>query len=157
MKIPFRILSLAVALGTATALVSCGGGDNNAGPFAFSTAGPERYARIDRMGQPAVGTALLSIPPSILLMFPIGGIAYELQRFLARFVDHPLAQILLAPGFLVQRITTAEPTDDQVEIALVALRQALANEAAAPVAVPVTEPSVRTFPSFAAFATEHGL
>jgi hypothetical protein len=60
MKIPFRILSLAVALGTATALVSCGGGDNNAGPFAFSTAGPERYARIDRMGQPAVGTALLS-------------------------------------------------------------------------------------------------
>ena len=103
-----------------------------------------------------LGTALLSIPPSILLMFPIGGIAYELQRFLARFVDHPLAQILLAPGFLVQRITTAEPTDDQVEIALVALRQALTNEATAPAPV-VTEPSVRTFPSFAAFATEQGL
>jgi uncharacterized protein YqhQ len=102
-------------------------------------------------------TILASIAISIPLMFPIAGVAYELQRIGARFADHPLAQIFLAPGFLVQRITTAEPTDDQVEIALVALRQALANEAAAPVAVPVTEPSVRTFPSFAAFATEHGL
>lgn len=103
-----------------------------------------------------LGTTLASIPISIALMFPIGGIAYELQRFLARFVDHPLAKVLLGPGYLVQRITTAEPTDDQVEIALVALRQALANEAAAPAPAPV-EPTVRTFPSFAAFATEQGL
>ena len=101
-------------------------------------------------------TMLASIPISIALMFPIGGIAYELQRFLARFVDHPVAQILLGPGYLVQRITTAEPTDDQVEIALVALRSALENEAAAPTPA-ATEPVVHTFPSFAAFATEHGM
>lgn len=100
---------------------------------------------------------LASIAISIPLMFPIAGVAYELQRLGARFVDNPLAQVFLAPGFLVQRITTAEPTDDQVEIALVALQRALANEQALPAAVPVdAEPVVRRYPSFAAFATEHG-
>jgi uncharacterized protein YqhQ len=102
-------------------------------------------------------TIAASIAISIPLMFPIAGIAYELQRLGARYADHPIARVFLAPGFLVQRITTAEPTDDQVEIALVALRQAIANEAAAPSAAPLAGASVRTFPSFAAFATEHGL
>ncbi len=57
-----RTFALALAMGLASALVACGGGggDDSAGAYAFSTAGPERYARIDRMGQPAVGTALLS-------------------------------------------------------------------------------------------------
>jgi uncharacterized protein YqhQ len=98
-----------------------------------------------------------SIVVSIPLMFPIAGFAYELQRLGARFADNPLAQVFLAPGFLVQRITTAEPTDDQVEIALVALQSALENERAlAPEATPVVDPVVTRYPSFAAFATEHG-
>lgn len=50
---------LAAALAVAASLGSCGGGTSD-DPFVFLTAGPERYARIDRMGQPAVGTALLS-------------------------------------------------------------------------------------------------
>lgn len=56
----YRTFALALAMGLASALVACGGGggDDSAGAYAFSTAGPERYARIDRMGQPAVGTAL---------------------------------------------------------------------------------------------------
>ncbi len=42
-------------------LAACGGGGSDGvGPFAFATATPDRYARIDRMGQPALGTALLS-------------------------------------------------------------------------------------------------
>ena len=60
MKISFRTLSMATAIGMVAALASCGGGDGGDDPYAFSTAGPERYARIDRMGQPAAGTALLS-------------------------------------------------------------------------------------------------
>ena len=57
----FRFLSMVSTLGIAAALGSCGGGGgDSSSPFAFSTAGPERFARIDRMGQPAVGTALLS-------------------------------------------------------------------------------------------------
>ena len=103
-----------------------------------------------------LGTVLASIVISVPLMFPIAGVAYELQRLGARYVDHPIAKIFLAPGYLVQRITTAEPSDDQVEIALVALQQALANEAAQPMPA-ASEPVVRTFPSFAAFATEQGI
>ena len=58
---PSRILYVLLAMSIAAALGSCGGGgDDNADAFVFSTAGPERYVRIDRMGQPAVGTALLS-------------------------------------------------------------------------------------------------
>lgn len=99
-------------------------------------------------------TMLASIALSIPLLPPIAGVAYELQRLGARYADHPVAQVFLAPGYLVQRITTAEPTDDQVEVAMVALARALAREAeesAAPAAVSAA-PVVQTFPSFAAFA-----
>jgi len=51
-------------LASVLALVSCGGGGGEGGAtgdaFVFSTATPDRYARVDRMGQPALGTALLS-------------------------------------------------------------------------------------------------
>ncbi len=80
-----------------------------------------------------------SIAVSIPLLFPIAGVSYELQRLSARFVDNPLAKIFLVPGYLVQGLSTAEPSDDQVEIALAALRVTLAREAApaAPEAVTV--------------------
>ncbi|MEZ4392868.1 MAG: DUF1385 domain-containing protein [Polyangiales bacterium] len=100
---------------------------------------------------------LASIAVSVPLMFPIAGFAYELQRLGARYADHPIAQVFLAPGYLVQRITTAEPTDDQVEIALVALQSALENERAlAPSSQPEVEPVVTRYPDFASFATAHG-
>ena len=61
MRISPRTCALLATLALVAALGSCGGGgsggDNN---FVFSTAVPERYVRVDRMGQPAVGTALLS-------------------------------------------------------------------------------------------------
>ncbi len=99
-------------------------------------------------------TMIASIFLSIPLLPPIAGVAYELQRLGARYADHPLAQLFLGPGFLVQRITTAEPTDDQVEVAMVALSRALAREAetAASSEAPSDQPLVQTFPSYAAFA-----
>lgn len=101
------------------------------------------------------GTVLASIFVSIPLMVPIAGVSYELQRLGARYVDHPLAQFFLAPGFLVQRISTAEPTDDQVEIAFVALRTALAHDTQ-PAEQTAPEPVIKSFPSFAVFASETG-
>jgi uncharacterized protein YqhQ len=55
----------------------------------------------------------------------IAAVTFELQRFLARYAASGPLRILLAPGFLVQRITTAEPTDDQLEVALASLRATL--------------------------------
>ena len=48
-----------LALGAAAMLGGCGGDSNN-DSFAFSTAAPERYLRVDRTAQPGLATALLS-------------------------------------------------------------------------------------------------
>lgn len=73
-----------------------------------------------------------------LPLFPfIAGITYELQRFFARYCSTGPLRVLLWPGFLVQKITTAPPEDDQLEVALASLRSALAN---AKVALPTTHP-----------------
>jgi len=46
------------------ALGSCGGGGGGSGEFVFSTLADDRYVRIDRMGQPALASALLSRSPA---------------------------------------------------------------------------------------------
>jgi uncharacterized protein YqhQ len=51
----------------------------------------------------------------------IAAITFELQRLLARFAKKGPLRVLLWPGFLVQKITTIEPDDAQLEVALAAL------------------------------------
>jgi uncharacterized protein YqhQ len=66
---------------------------------------------------------LLKLP-----LFPvIAGFTFELQRVFARYCTTGPLQVLLWPGFLVQKITTAEPDDAQLEVALASLRSALAR------------------------------
>ena len=55
----------------------------------------------------------------------ISGISFELLKLSGRKRNHPLTKILIAPGLWLQRITTREPSDDQLEVALVALHCAL--------------------------------
>jgi uncharacterized protein YqhQ len=57
----------------------------------------------------------------------LAAITFEIQRALARWGKGPL-RLLLWPGFLVQKITTIEPDDAQLEVALAALRSALRRE-----------------------------
>ncbi len=63
----------------------------------------------------------------ILLMAPIAGISYEMIR-LGERVDNILLRMLLAPGIWLQKLTTREPQDDQIEVALEALKQTLEKE-----------------------------
>jgi uncharacterized protein YqhQ len=66
---------------------------------------------------------------SRLLMIPlIAGVAYELIRLAGRFRQNLLLTVLVYPGMLLQRLTTAEPKDDQIEVALVSLRTVLEDE-----------------------------
>ncbi|HLK41561.1 MAG TPA: DUF1385 domain-containing protein [Polyangiaceae bacterium] len=53
------------------------------------------------------------------------GVTFELQRVLARYCSTGPLRTLLWPGFLVQRVTTAPPDDDQLEVALASLRVTL--------------------------------
>ena len=55
----------------------------------------------------------------------ISGISFELLKLSGKKRNHPLTRILIAPGLWLQRITTREPSDDQLEVALVALHCAL--------------------------------
>jgi uncharacterized protein YqhQ len=55
----------------------------------------------------------------------IAAVTFELQRFLARYCTTGPLRALLWPGFVVQKITTAEPDDRQLEVALASLRVTL--------------------------------
>ena len=55
----------------------------------------------------------------------IGGISYEIIRLSSKKWGSAIARFLVAPGLWMQKITTQAPSDDQLEVALVALKAAL--------------------------------
>jgi len=64
----------------------------------------------------------------ILLLLPIAGVTYELQRLSANYHHLGWVRVLAAPGLLVQRLTTREPDTQQLEVAVAALSGALELE-----------------------------
>jgi uncharacterized protein YqhQ len=58
----------------------------------------------------------------------IAGLTFEIQRIFARYCTTGPLRAVLWPGFLVQKITTIEPDDDQLEVALASLRATLFRE-----------------------------
>jgi uncharacterized protein YqhQ len=64
----------------------------------------------------------------ILLLPVIAGLAYELIRFAGKHTDSKVVMTLLAPGLWLQRLTTREPTLDQIEVSVRALREVLKLE-----------------------------
>jgi uncharacterized protein YqhQ len=63
-------------------------------------------------------------------MFPVAGLSYEAIKLSARYQRNPLVRGIVAPGLWLQRLTTREPTDDQLEVSLLALRKTLWRERA---------------------------
>jgi uncharacterized protein YqhQ len=68
------------------------------------------------------------ITSRILLLPVIAGIAYELIRFAGKHTDNRFLMTLLAPGLWLQRLTTREPTLDQLEVSIRALTDVLKRE-----------------------------
>ena len=68
----------------------------------------------------------------VVLIPLIAGLAYEVIRFSARHLDSAACRTLITPGLWLQRITTKEPDDAQLEVALVALKTALAYDVIEP-------------------------
>jgi uncharacterized protein YqhQ len=64
----------------------------------------------------------------IVLIPVIAAVGYELLRFGARHRSNPIVKAIMWPGILVQMITTKRPTDDQIEVAIVSMEQALAAD-----------------------------
>ncbi len=61
----------------------------------------------------------------LLLLPVIAGISYEIIRFTGRKRDLKWVQILSWPGLMLQKITTKEPTDDQIETAIAAMKKVI--------------------------------
>jgi uncharacterized protein YqhQ len=70
-------------------------------------------------------TPLVMIASRILLIPVIASIGYELLRLGARYRSNPVVKVIMWPGILVQKITTKQPTDDMIEIAIVSLEEAI--------------------------------
>jgi uncharacterized protein YqhQ len=68
------------------------------------------------------------IASRILLLPLIAGLAYELIRFAGKHTGNRIVLTVLAPGLWLQRLTTREPTLDQLEVSIRALREVLALE-----------------------------
>ncbi|MDR0238673.1 MAG: DUF1385 domain-containing protein [Deltaproteobacteria bacterium] len=76
----------------------------------------------------------------LLLMIPISALAYELIRYAAGLGDTWIGTVLRAPGMLLQMLTTYEPDQEQIEVAVVALAEALGEEAPERLRAPIYQP-----------------
>ena len=73
-------------------------------------------------------TILFTIASRLILIPVIAAISYELLRFGARHRASALVRVFFEPGIWVQKITTKQPTDEMIEVAIVSMEQALAAD-----------------------------
>ena len=71
---------------------------------------------------------ILEILVRIALIPLIAGCSYEVLKLLAKF-DNPFVRVLKAPGLGLQRLTTREPDEGMIEVAIAAFNEAMALEA----------------------------
>ncbi|MBR4287900.1 MAG: DUF1385 domain-containing protein [Clostridia bacterium] len=94
-----------------------------------------------------------------LLLLPVTmGLGYEIIRYAGRH-DNAFIRFITAPGLWIQRITTKEPSDDMIEVAIVALKSALPEEFTEEevfqgIAVPETETDTEPLPEESETVTE---
>ena len=74
--------------------------------------------------------SLLQASVKIPMMIPIAGLSYEFIKWAGRQKESPMLKFMSIPGQLVQKLTTIEPDDEQLEVALVSLKRALEHEGA---------------------------
>ncbi len=71
---------------------------------------------------------LLQASVKIPMMIPIAGLSYEFIKWAGRQKESRFLKFMSIPGQLVQKLTTIEPDDEQLEVALVSLKRALQRE-----------------------------
>lgn len=75
----------------------------------------------------SVADAFIKLAVKLLFLPVVAGISYEILKFLAKS-DCLLFRILRAPGMLLQKLTTKQPTDDMLEVSLTAFKTVLAMD-----------------------------
>lgn len=72
---------------------------------------------------------LVRILLKLLLLPLVMGLCFELIQLAGRYSENPIMKAVSAPGLWIQRLTTREPDDMQLEVAIAALNEVLAVEA----------------------------
>jgi len=80
-------------------------------------------------GNPVLWLKILS---RLLLLPVVAGVSYEVLRFSGTHFERGWVRALTKPGLWLQRLTTAEPDEDMLEVALAALRSVLGEEETRP-------------------------
>lgn len=81
---------------------------------------------------PKTAPFLVKLGGRLLLVPVVAGVSYEVLRLTAKRRAAPLFAALVFPGLMLQKITTQEPTDDMLEVAIVALEEALREDGLLP-------------------------
>ncbi|MGZ7032304.1 MAG: DUF1385 domain-containing protein [Thermoanaerobaculia bacterium] len=81
---------------------------------------------------PSTAPFVVKFGARVVLIPLIAGLAYEVIRFSARHLKNPVCRLLIKPGLWLQKITTKEPDDKQLEVALMAQREALLYDVVEP-------------------------
>jgi len=88
------------------------------------------YALIDTLFLLIFGWISLPVRVAFhLLLLPVvAAVGYECLKLAARHQEHPLARLLSRPGLWLQRLTTQPPSDEQLEVAILALKTAFGEQ-----------------------------
>lgn len=82
---------------------------------------------------------LWRISSRILLMPLVAGISYEIIKLAGRYQDNLILKAISAPGMMLQKLTTREPDDQQVEVAITALQHVIEDPVVVQVSVCTVE------------------
>jgi uncharacterized protein YqhQ len=88
------------------------------------------------LGKPSSGilsTIIWRVASRVVLLPVIAGISYELIRLAGKFSRFKIINIIFYPGLLLQRITTREPDDSQIEVAVSSFKEVLTAEQNEPI------------------------
>jgi len=69
-----------------------------------------------------------AVASRVIVIPLVAGLAFEFIMWSARNQHNPVVKALVWPGLQLQKLTTREPTDDMVEVAMASLKQVLAKE-----------------------------
>jgi uncharacterized protein YqhQ len=84
---------------------------------------------------------LVDLVARLALIIPVASISYEVLRFGAAHETNPVMRLFVAPGLILQRITTRRPEPAMIEVAVASLQEALAGDAEAAGAAPAPSSS----------------
>jgi uncharacterized protein YqhQ len=77
----------------------------------------------------SIGKTAIAITARLLLLPLVAGLAYEVTvKWAGNHSENPFVKVMLWPGMQLQRMTTREPTDDMIEVAVAAMRPIVARE-----------------------------